>query len=82
MGTIAKNSYNERPWLDNYESGVPYQISFEKKLLPDFLERSAKLFPDVNALNFEGELPIKSSILWSKDSAHTSIPYEGISGQT
>ncbi len=54
MGTIAKNSYNERPWLDNYESGVPYQISFEKKLLPDFLERSAKLFPDMNALNFEG----------------------------
>ncbi|MGD9158026.1 MAG: long-chain fatty acid--CoA ligase [Desulfobacteraceae bacterium] len=54
MGTLAKNNYSEKPWLHNYENSVPFEISFEKELLPEFLERSAKRFPDKNALNFEG----------------------------
>ncbi len=54
MGTEAKKNYYEMPWLHHYESGVPFEISFEKDLLPDFLERSAKSFPDRSALNFEG----------------------------
>lgn len=52
METTANN--DKRPWLRQYESGVPCQISFEKNLLPDFLEQSVKRFPDQSALNFEG----------------------------
>ena len=52
METIAK--YKKRPWLSHYESGVPQEISFDDSLLPDFLEKSAKKFPDRCALNFEG----------------------------
>ena len=47
-------TYNNKPWLSRYEKGVPHEISFEDSLLPDFLENSAKRFPDVSALNFEG----------------------------
>lgn len=46
--------YNKKPWLSQYENGVPSELSFEKGLLPDFLERSAKDFPNRSALNFEG----------------------------
>ena len=52
METTA--SYEKKPWLNRYEDGVPHEISFEKALLPDFLERSAKRFPDKRALKFEG----------------------------
>ena len=52
METTA--AYEKKPWLSQYENGVPHEIKFEKGLLPDFLERSAKRFPDKNALNFEG----------------------------
>ena len=54
MGTLAKSNYEEMPWFQHYENGVPFEIPFEKKLLPDFLERSAKRFPDNSAINFEG----------------------------
>ena len=54
MAKLAINNYNEMPWLNHYESGVPFKIEFEKNLLPDFLNKSAKDFPDRNALNFEG----------------------------
>lgn len=47
-------NYEKRPWLSHYESGVPGEISFDDKLLPDFLEESAIKFPDRSALNFEG----------------------------
>ena len=52
METTA--TYDKKPWLNQYENGVPSEVSFEKDLLPDFLERSAKRFPDNSALNFEG----------------------------
>ena len=54
MAKLSINNYNEMPWLNHYESGVPFKIEFEKNLLPDFLNKSAKDFPDRNALNFEG----------------------------
>jgi len=47
-------SYQNKPWLQNYEAGVPEKISIEKACLPDFLERTAKEFPDKMALNFQG----------------------------
>ena len=45
---------NNRPWLRHYEKGVPHEITFDKNLLPEFLENSARNFPDKSALNFEG----------------------------
>jgi long-chain acyl-CoA synthetase len=47
-------SYQNKPWLKNYEEGVPENISIEKTSLPDFLERTAKEFPNKMALNFQG----------------------------
>jgi len=47
-------SYRNKPWLKNYEEGVPENISIEKTSLPDFLERTSKEFPDKMALNFQG----------------------------
>lgn len=52
MDTII--NYEKRPWLNHYESGVPEDVVFEDKLLPDFLEESAKNFPENTALNFQG----------------------------
>ena len=51
---METTAYNKKPWLSQYESGVPHEIPFEKYLVSDFLERSAKRFPDRSALNFEG----------------------------
>ncbi len=52
MKTIS--IYDKKPWLNQYENGVPSEIFFENSLLPDYLERSARCFPDKSALNFEG----------------------------
>ncbi len=52
MTTSADNM--DKPWLQHYEKGVPETIQFEETCIPDFLERSAKEFPDHTALVFQG----------------------------
>jgi long-chain acyl-CoA synthetase len=47
-------TYQEKPWLSSYESGISEKISFENACIPDFLERSATQFPDHPALLFQG----------------------------
>ena len=49
-----KTSYQQKPWLSSYEAGVPEQVDYETACLPEFLERSAKQFPDQMALTFQG----------------------------
>jgi long-chain acyl-CoA synthetase len=46
--------YMDKPWLNHYEKGVPETIQFEETCIPAFLERSAKEFPDLTALLFQG----------------------------
>jgi len=46
--------YQDKPWLANYEKGVPGKIEYEEKCLPEYLERTAKEFPDNMALLFQG----------------------------
>ncbi len=46
--------YADKPWLSNYESGVPAQIDYEDVCLPVFLDRSAEEFPETMALLFQG----------------------------
>jgi len=50
----TESTYQGKPWLANYEKGVPEFVDFEEICLPDFLERSAHQFPDHPALNFQG----------------------------
>jgi long-chain acyl-CoA synthetase len=50
----ADNPYLSKPWLANYESGVPEDVQYETICLPDCLRRSAKAFPDKMALTFQG----------------------------
>lgn len=46
--------YTDTPWTAHYEDGVPEQIDYEAVCLPEFLERSARDFPDNMALLFQG----------------------------
>jgi long-chain acyl-CoA synthetase len=51
---MSEISYLKRPWIKNYEEGVPENIIIEQTPLPEFLERTAKDFPDKMALSFQG----------------------------
>ena len=46
--------YQNKPWLDHYEEGVPGNITYENICLPDILTRTAGQFPDHMALLFQG----------------------------
>ncbi|NOZ08231.1 MAG: long-chain fatty acid--CoA ligase [FCB group bacterium] len=46
--------YDSKPWLKNYEAGVPAEIPFENLCLPDYFERTVASFGDHDALVFEG----------------------------
>ncbi|MGA8281490.1 MAG: long-chain fatty acid--CoA ligase [Desulfobacterales bacterium] len=50
----SESAGRDKPWLANYEKGVPEFVEFEDVCLPAFLERSAEQFPDRSALNFQG----------------------------
>lgn len=41
-------------WLKHYEKNVPEKINYESVPIFEFLERSAKSFPEKPALNFQG----------------------------
>ncbi len=47
-------SYQDKPWIAHYEKNVPELIDYEETCIPDFLERTAKNFPDRMALSFQG----------------------------
>lgn len=49
-----EGSYSEKPWLRSYEKGVPPHIDYERSCMPEFLARSAELFPDRTALIYSG----------------------------
>ncbi len=52
---MAENiSYASKPWLKSYEKGVPEIINYEELTMPDYLERSAKDFPNDTAMVFVG----------------------------
>ena len=51
---MSEISYQNKPWIKNYEEGVPENINIEKTCLPEFLGRTAKEFPDRMALTFQG----------------------------
>ncbi len=47
-------NYQEKPWLSSYPEGVDRETEFEDLCIPEFLERSARVFPESTALNFMG----------------------------
>jgi long-chain acyl-CoA synthetase len=51
---MSEISYQNKPWIKNYEEGVPDNINIEKTCLPEFLEKTAREFPDKMALSFQG----------------------------
>lgn len=46
--------YEEKPWLASYERGVPENIAYEDKSLPEFLRERAVQFPEAAALLYQG----------------------------
>ena len=47
-------NYADKPWLSNYEKGVPPSIDYEDVSMPEFLNRTIKNFPDREAMIFQG----------------------------
>jgi long-chain acyl-CoA synthetase len=47
-------NYANKPWLGYYDQGVPKSIEFENVCLPEYLERSARKFPNNWTLTFQG----------------------------
>lgn len=47
-------TYSARPWLKRYDREVAKSIEFESVCLHEFLDRSAKEFPNKIALTFQG----------------------------
>ncbi|KQC09192.1 MAG: long-chain fatty acid--CoA ligase [Smithella sp. SDB] len=47
-------TYESKPWLKSYEKSVPESIKYEELCMPDYLEKSAKDFPDDTAMVFVG----------------------------
>lgn len=52
MTTSVGNA--DKPWLNSYAKGIPETVTFEKTCLPEFLERSARKFPNNMAILFQG----------------------------
>ncbi|OQX09505.1 MAG: long-chain fatty acid--CoA ligase [Desulfobacteraceae bacterium IS3] len=46
--------YQDKPWLAHYESNVSEKVEYETVCLPEFLERTARKFPQNTALLFQG----------------------------
>lgn len=47
-------SYEDKPWLRHYESGVPQKKAYDRICLPEILSQRAREFPDAPALVFQG----------------------------
>ncbi len=47
-------TYQQKPWLQHYDDGVPPEIEFEPVCLPDMLDRTAARIPDKMAMLFQG----------------------------
>ena len=45
----------EKIWFKSYAPGVPREIDFEKRTLPEALKRSAQIYPESTALLFMGK---------------------------
>ena len=45
---------NNRPWLANYDKGVPQTIDYPKAPLFHFLEEAARQYPDRACTIFKG----------------------------
>ncbi|MFH1851380.1 MAG: long-chain fatty acid--CoA ligase [Candidatus Neomarinimicrobiota bacterium] len=46
--------YAQKPWLKNYEPGVPPVLDYREVALPDFFKETVDRFPDRTALIFQG----------------------------
>ncbi len=47
-------TYQQKPWLQHYDDGVPSEIEFEPVCLPEMLDRTAARIPDKMAMLFQG----------------------------
>lgn len=50
----AEVTYQDKPWLEHYQPGVPEIPDYEDLCLPEFLDRTVSRFPNKTALYFEG----------------------------
>lgn len=51
---MGKSMLQQKPWTKFYDEGVPVNLQYEETCLPDFLEKSARNFPNQMALLFQG----------------------------
>jgi len=48
------SAYGKKIWTESYARGVPRHVDYQDILIPQYLEQSAKAFPDNQALIFQG----------------------------
>ena len=74
----TESVYQNKPWLANFEQGVPENVEFKDICLPEFLEQSAQKFPDRPALNFQGYRVTFSQLKEMVDRFATALNAMGI----
>ncbi|MEN8122714.1 MAG: long-chain fatty acid--CoA ligase [Bacteroidota bacterium] len=50
----SETTYDNRPWLSSYESGIQANLEYKDLFIPQFLEQTVNQFPNNTALNFQG----------------------------
>ncbi|WP_320039926.1 long-chain fatty acid--CoA ligase [uncultured Desulfobacter sp.] len=48
------SAYEKKIWTESYAQGIPLHVDYQNILIPQYLEQSAKNFPDNPALIFQG----------------------------
>jgi len=51
---MSEVTYQDKPWLQAYEEGVPEHVDYEEICLPAILDRTVAEFPSRKALIFQG----------------------------
>lgn len=49
-----KITYDSKPWMKFYEPGIDAKLEYEEAFLPEYFDRTVKMFPNKIALNFMG----------------------------
>lgn len=67
--------YSDKPWLKNYDSGVPHSLEYPDFPLYGFLQKSAHEHPDVPACLTSAKLPLLGR-------QHATISYRQLDAET
>ncbi len=71
------NTYEQKPWINSYEEGVPAEIEFPDIPLHKLLENSAERFSDKSAIIFKGRTISYTDLNALSDAIATALSANG-----